>query len=204
MKKITPSIVLLFLSQLLLFSQNHQLVDSLETLLKSATQDTTKSKVLLQLCYAFIDINPDTAIIFANQSLSLSDRIGFRKGSANAFISLGEINENKGNFKQAMELHMKALKVMEEIGNKKGISRTLTYIGMVFQDQCNYPEALKNLYAALKIDEELGDRQSCATALGNIGAIYFHQGNILIPQHKDRLPVFRKHLSMLMLYNNIL
>jgi adenylate cyclase len=186
------SILLLTITLLALssFAQDQHLIDSLEAQLKSLRaiklelgklapkpNDTTEANILSKLSKAYGNSNPDKAMDYANQCLSLSELIGFKKGMGIAYNSMGTIERNKGNYLPALELHKKALKINEEIGDKKGTAGSYNGIGNVYTDQGNYPEALKNHFASLKIIEEIGDKKGIAASYNNIGNIYINQGN---------------------------
>ncbi len=172
------------------FSQDPHLIDSLVTQLKklNATKlalgknspmmnDTLMAKVLISLSQAYWGYNPDKAMDYARKVLALSEQIGFKKGMANAYNSMGVIYDHKGDYYPALEFHKKALKIREEIGFKKGIAGSYNNIGHIYWRQGNYPEALKNYFASLKIREEIGDKNGISSSYNNIGNIYYIQGN---------------------------
>jgi two-component system, NtrC family, sensor kinase len=172
------------------YSQDQHLIDSLETQLKkinsarvesgrisSTIKDTTVVIILNALSKAYMSNNPDKAMDYAEQTLALSEQIGYKKGMGNAYNSMGSINCNKGDYLPALEFHKKALKIREEIGDKKGIAGSYNNIGLSYMYQGNYPEALKYYFAALKISEEIGFKQFSANIYNNIGMFYDDQGN---------------------------
>jgi len=177
MKKILALIVMLFSFQHLSFSQDQHLVDSLQTILKTAKQDTNKANILNQLSQAYMGNNPDKAMDYAKQTLALSEKISYKKGMDNAYNSMGSINNEKGDYLPALELFKKSLKIGEEIGDKQGISDSYNNIGIIYKNQGNYPEALKYYFAALKIREEIGYKKGISNSYNNIGMIYDKQGN---------------------------
>jgi tetratricopeptide (TPR) repeat protein len=177
MKKNLFLIVMLFSFQHPSFSQDKQLIDSLQAILKTAKQDTARAKILNQLSIAYRGNNPDKAMDYAKQSLALSEEIGYKKGVGNAYGSMGNINVAKGDFAQALELQKKAFKIREEIGDKKGIVASYNAIGGIYIYQGNYDEALKNFSFALKINEEIGDKTGIAGSYNNIGTIFKKHGN---------------------------
>jgi tetratricopeptide (TPR) repeat protein len=172
------------------FSQDKQLIDSLETQLikhnASKTElklkspslyDTAAANIIYSLSSAYWGNNPDKAIEYANQCLNLSEQIGYKKGMANAYNSLGAVNQMTGNYSAALDLHKKALKIREDIGDKQGIASSYNNMGGIFHIQGNHPEALRNHFAALKIREEMGDKIGISGSYNNIGVIYFNQRN---------------------------
>ena len=159
------------------FAQDQHLIDSLSTLLKTAKEDTIKANILYSLSTTYIGINPDRATELANQCLTLSEHIDFKRGIGNAYSVIGCTHDVKGNYLPALEFNKKSLKVREEIRDKKGIAGSINNIGLIYYSLGNYPEALKNYFSALKMNEELGNKKWQAINLSNIGNIYIKQGN---------------------------
>jgi len=172
------------------FPQDQHLVDSLEANLKHhnaakaeknikspSLYDTTAADIFYQLTEAYWGNKPDLAIENANQCLTLSEQIGYKKGIGNAYHSMGIINYFKGDYLPALEYHAKALKIRLELDDKKDIASSYNHFGINYNRMGNYPEALKNHLSALKIREEIGNKEGIATSYNNIGNIYENRGD---------------------------
>ncbi len=186
-------LLLLFIIQSSLFtafSQDQHLVDSLITKFNAlqaekkelrndnaSINDSITANILYALSKAYWGNNPDKAMDYANQCLTLSEQIGYKKGIGNAYNSMGAVNNTKGNYSIGLEFQKKALKIKEEINDKKGISDSYNTIGNIYQNQGKYPEALKNHIASLKIREAIGDKQGISASYNNIGLVYTSQEN---------------------------
>ena len=193
MQKFLTLALLIFHFSLFTFhclAQDQHQVDSLLAALKKhdaarkelgskapAMYDTTAANILHDLSSAYQGNNPDTAMYYANQSMAISEQIGYKKGIGNAYYIMGAINYDKGEFTTSLEFHKKALKIREEIGDKKNIATSYKGIGLDYDLLGNYPEALKNDLAALKIYEEIGNKRGVSMSYNNIGIIYHEQGN---------------------------
>ena len=172
------------------FAQNQNKIDSLENELKkheaskkesgdfaTSLYDTSLAKNLIQLSQAYWGNNPDKAMDYAKQALTLSEQIGYKKGIGNAYNSMGTVYSMKGDKISSLDVFKKSLKIREEMGDKKGMAGSYNNIGIIYGDQGFYPEALKQYFAALKINEETGNKLWQAYNLGNIGTNYRSQGN---------------------------
>jgi hypothetical protein len=73
------------------FAQN-KLIDSLSHGLNIATSDTSRVKVLAELCYEYRHSKPDTAIRYGQQALDLARRIHYSNGEATALSSIAFVN----------------------------------------------------------------------------------------------------------------
>ncbi len=171
-------------------AQDQHLVDSLETKLKTlqdekvklrhnvaSINDTAEADILYSISKLLWGNNLDKSMKYARQSLEVSEKIGYKKGTGNAYNSIGAVNIDSGDYSAALEFHLKALKITKEIGYKKGIAASYNLIGEAFRMQGNYPEALTNYFAALKIRTELKDEQGIAGSYNNIGLVYTILGN---------------------------
>jgi len=152
-------------------------IDSLQNLLKTAKQDTTKAKLLNSLSSELRRSNPDTAMCYAKKALKLSENLKFKKGITKSFYNIGVIYYYQDNYTQAVAYYQKSLKIFEELGNKKGMSDCYTNIGEVHRHQGNYAQAVAYYQKSLKIAEELGDKKGMSNCYNNIGLVHAEQGN---------------------------
>lgn len=164
-------------------------IDSLLLLLKTGKQDTTRLLCLNMLSREYENTGSyDSSILYANSALKLGNvlfqettdpiiRKNLQKGEASAYNNIGNVNDDQGNYREALKNHLAALKIREAIGDKKGLAASYNNIGNVYYGQGNFPEALKNYRMSLKIEEVTGDKEGVAASHNNIGMIYTDQGN---------------------------
>lgn len=186
MKKYIISIslnILFFFFHSICFSQDTK-IDSLLSLLKSPTHDTSKVNHLNQLSNEYKKKgDDDNGLKYGNKALALAsslhigNREGWYTGMAYAYNNIGIIYNSQGNYPAALKDHFLALKLFKNITDKFGIANTYTNIGNVYNQQANYLEALQNYNIALKTFEEIPDKKGIATSYNNIGRIYYFQGN---------------------------
>ncbi len=159
--------------------QGQALIDSLQTELSKAKEDTNKVNVLNELSgeagWEIGDL--EKAQKYAQDALTLSQKIKYRKGEAGAYANFGIVYCYEGNYSDALENLFTALKISEEIGDKSSIANSYTEIGKIYGSQGNYPKVLEYHLASLKISEEIGDKSSIYSNYDNIAIAYFYQGN---------------------------
>jgi tetratricopeptide (TPR) repeat protein len=166
-------------------------LDSLRRLLKTEKDDTNKAYTLCTLALALYNVNPDTTILFAQQALSLSEKLSCEKGEGRAYMAGGVGYWVEGNYTKALDYELKSLKICEKLGDKRDEMKSLCDIGLVYVYQANYARALDYDLKALKIAEEVGDKQGQASNLGNIGTVYYDQGD-----YPDALDYYLKSLRL--------
>lgn len=82
--------------------------------LSEATSDTARIILKCKLGEAYRANNPDTSLLLANEALSASNGMKFKKGEIHALILLCVLYREKGDLPYALELGLKALKISEE------------------------------------------------------------------------------------------
>lgn len=159
---------------------NEKRIDSLLTTLKTETEDTNKVNILNDLGFEYSITNFFKAKSYLNQGEQLARKINFKKGIANSLCNLGIAYETQGDYFEALNAQILALKIREEIGDKLGISYSIHYIGDVYFGQSDLSDktsskedynnkALEQFYKSLKIAEEIGDKRSIANTYNCIG-----------------------------------
>lgn len=153
-------------------------IDSLQNLLSTTKEDTSKVKILNKLSSKLSETaNYDRAIEAANEALTLSSKHRLTEGAIDAYNHLGGIYDYQGNYATSMSYYFKALELSEKTGSKKDVALILGNIGLLYSEQALYAKSLEYYEKALKIFQELGDKKGIALNLGNIGNLHNYQGN---------------------------
>ncbi|MDP4150212.1 MAG: tetratricopeptide repeat protein [Bacteroidota bacterium] len=95
-----------------------------------------------------------------------------RASVAGACLNVGNTYMEMGEYKQALQFHLQALKIFEALQNKRGESFCYQSIGTDFVQLNQFRQALPYTRQATAIKRELGDKRGVATSLGQIGSIY--------------------------------
>jgi tetratricopeptide (TPR) repeat protein/serine phosphatase RsbU (regulator of sigma subunit) len=166
--------------------------DSLLNLLKTDKEDTSKLKHLVFLCWSYRSMGSfDTALVYGKQAIALGNTLGYKKGLAKAYSTVGNVYHDQSNYPVALSYYEKALKLYQEAGYKNGIGASYTNIGLVYYYQANYPKALEYYLKDLKLRTEVNDQPAQATCYGNIGLVYVEQGD-----YKRALDYYLKALQL--------
>ncbi len=167
------------------------IIDSLLQLIKSA-DDTTKINTLNALSRQSANTALySKAMDYALQAKQKAEKVKHPRGLANAYINIGVVHINKGEFDLATENFTSALKIHGKIKNKKGIAICYNNIGLVYWNKGDYNVAIKNILKGLAIWEELKDKPGISMGLLNIGNIYLNQNN-----YKKALEYYEKALKI--------
>jgi len=91
---------------------------------------------------------------------------------AGSYLNVGNTYMNMGEYKSALEYHLKGLKIFEEIDNKRGISFCNQSICSDFIKLGQYKEGLPYAAKAMAIKKEMNDKRGVAISAGDYGAAY--------------------------------
>lgn len=173
--------ILFFCPCLLLFqnglSQDNHYIDSLESKLKTAAEDTNRVILLNLLSFQYTYTDLEKATVYANSALHLADSINFKIGKAHSWNNIGTVYLVKENYGEAMDYYEKALEIYSESGNEAGAANCYNNIGVLYDYLGNFEMALEQHLHALKIREKLNNKKGIAMSYDNIGIIYNYLGN---------------------------
>lgn len=163
-------------------------IDSLLKALEASKQDTSKIKTLQSLTWQLKDSNPQKALTYARQQLSLAKKLngspdkatakGGSKAMANAYNTTGVIHSIQGDYPRALEYYLKSLEIRESIHDRRGIAVSYNNIGIIYKNQGDYLWAFEYYLKCLEIEKSLNDRKGMAGSYNNIGMIYRNQGDL--------------------------
>ncbi len=115
---------------------------------------------------------------YAQESLVLSERLGYRKGEADSYRLMGVSNGARGKYFESMKYFNIAHAIYAELDDKRGMATTFTNIGVVFSSQGRFDLAIDQHLKALAIFEEINDRNRIAHSLNSIGVIFRKRNNL--------------------------
>ncbi len=174
-------------------------IDSLNGLLKKANADTVKIKLFLEIGTYYEEGNPDSALIFYNKALSLTNKEESKRFKITDYRYIGDVYYYQNNADKAIEAYQKSLKVAEELlktasndveikSLKKGMSKTCSNIGLAYSDKSEYNKALEFNTKSLNLKQELlkqckdsnekkGLMEGISQNYNNYGTVYYYQGS---------------------------
>jgi tetratricopeptide (TPR) repeat protein len=154
-------------------SQNTKVIDSLQNLANIAKEDTIKANLLKKISEAYLEFDLEKSFDYAKRSLALSEKIGSKKGIANAYFLMGNICNYKAEHREAIVWFKRSLALQKELSLDSDVSQTYSSIGYCYEDMGNFIEAKTNYFASLKIREKLKDKIGIAKCNANIGTVYY-------------------------------
>lgn len=123
-------------------------INKIQKLLSTGSEDTGKVILLLRLSNIYMWSYPDSALLYAQKGLQLSQKLDFKKGEILILHSIGEALSTKGNYTKALETQLKALQLAEKSGNRLRIAESFVWLGNVYYYSGDFQKALSYYYRA--------------------------------------------------------
>ncbi len=150
--------------------------DSLLRIIKELPDDTTKVTVYYQYGELFENTNPDSALWYYDLARKKSIELNYLKGQAAYASNAIVILNNRGKFKEALELAKEALLLYQQIGTKKDLAIANINVGSEWQYLSDFETAAKSYFEALKLAEEIGDKRLQRISNNNLASIFTELG----------------------------
>ncbi len=178
----------LLLQALVCHSQQLHL-DSLENLIKTTPNDTTKVWLLNRLVTTLREGDNTKALVYARRAKELADVLNYEAGLATALENLGWLSYRHGDYASAFQLATQALEISEKRKDVAAIARCLNSIGAIYYEQKQYDAAITNFRKGLNMASQINDKFSIARSLNNLAytmsnsnredSAYFYAGRAL-------------------------
>ncbi len=178
MKKIVCFLFFL-ITTIVLFSQNHQRIDSLRNRLLYAETDTTKIISMYNIAMEYQQYNTDTALLISLQAYKKSKKINYIDGISRSATIISNIYRNAGNYSKALEYSIAKLKAEETRSNTEILTIAIMQLANTYQLDDDYKKASTYAFRADSIiDTDTSIRYLKLSSLINIGDLFEKVGNL--------------------------
>ncbi|GCC50427.1 tetratricopeptide repeat protein [Chryseotalea sanaruensis] len=171
MHKFLPVLILLVITSFNLFAQNLEI----DSLLRANIPEKEKVDALNQTAFQYLSYDSINTAKYANQAISLAEKIKYTEGVADAYYAIGWVTMVFGHNTEALDIFSKVLNISVASTYLKGQANAHNGLGDANRNMGNYTESLDHHLQALKLRESFGDKNRVASSLNNIGIIYYAQ-----------------------------
>ncbi len=155
MKKYTFTFLIVFTLNFGFAQRDPKLVDSLKNQLAIAKHDTSRIKILINLCSAYIQFEKDSCQLYGDKALETARRINDTRSEAHALIDLSISSRIYGDAPQSLQKAFKGLEIAEKNNYTLEIGRGLYSIGVVYGDIFNdYHKAINYFKQAKQVNSK--------------------------------------------------
>lgn len=168
-------VILYFLYVFISFSAQAQTsrIDSIRLALKSPADETVKLKLLCDLSFELVDVNPDSAEFYALRAVDLSKKQKNKKLEATALRNLGWSVSKKGESKESIPIYREGLAIAKQAEEKLIEGDIYRSLGVAHYHLSQYENALENYFHALDVYKEIKNDIKVAQVMNNIGNVYY-------------------------------
>lgn len=167
-------------------------VDSLLQTINVERQDTNTVNALIDITRSLRSNYPDSARIYVEKALFISEKLGFTKGVNSATYQLSVIYYFKGNYDKALEyIKINKLGLIANNTSKRQLASTLIVEGNVYKNIGDYSKAIGIYNECLEIAEVRKDSHLRVVVSNNKSNIYRRQG-----KHGEALKIYFEALKI--------
>jgi two-component system NtrC family sensor kinase len=160
------------------FAQDESFVDSLKQKLATVSQDTTRVKLMDELCNQYKFNRPDSALFYGYKAVTLARQVNFPSGEALAMALISVAQRALGNDAKALQLILKGIKFDEKhnlIQDKAGL---LHQLGSIYSNSKNYVKALSLYRESKRLSDSIHNIYFSVLALSEIGDVYVNMNQL--------------------------
>ncbi len=180
------------------FAQKKSEIDSLlQVLAENKKEDTTRVRILSQLCWKNRNNDFVVAIDFGKQAFALAEKIKDYYGQAESLNFMGVVYRNMGDYIDATQRFFEALKISEQHQITLQNAYSNNNIGDILKAQKKYQDALPYAQKALSMFQELKDERGMGYAHVRLGEIYQS-----LKQYEQAIDNFHKSLAIRLKLND--
>lgn len=161
-------------------------IDSLESSVRNADDDTAKAQSLIALSAAYQYVNHAKAKSSAEDALKIVLNKGLKKEAFDAYGQLALLASLSGDYNTALKYDNSNLAHVVEQKDSAAISAVLNFIGNDYHDLGQYDEAYYYFTQSHKIASAIHDSLRMVKSLHNVGTVFSELGQYDIAlQHFD-------------------
>jgi len=171
MSKLGAAILFLFM----LFALNNIFavsIDSSRVEVRKLPDDSIKVEKLSEIAYKYLRFQVDTAYNLAKDALSLSNKLNYTSGIANASKQLGLVFKYKTEYDSALYYYNKALKIYIDLKQEKELAILFNRMANVYKRNGHFEKSLESFQKALSISLSNKDTSLISAIYNNIGVLY--------------------------------
>ena len=171
-------ILLIFLALPIALPAQKQKADSLLKLLSVEKTDTGKVNLMWEITGIMNMYDPDKALVYVQQALTLATEIKYTEGESKTLGSLANTFRKLGNYSKSLEYNFRKLQLEEKRNNPKNLAFVLLNIGIVYRYQEEYQNALKYYYKSDSVINKYNLEEVKYYIYMNLGDVYDKLGQI--------------------------
>lgn len=149
-----------------------KIIDSLKQVVLSNPSDSLKIKIYSDLCWYYRNVSRDSAFVYGNMALKLSQQTNNQLGEAQAYNDIGILHYDLAEYSKSMSYYKRSLQIRNKLKDTMGVAALYNKLGLVHQNMFKMDSAIFYATKALKIYDEKNRTRYVAVIKNNIANIY--------------------------------
>jgi signal transduction histidine kinase len=167
-------ILLLLLVSFFSNGQDLQLhIAKLKKELKTNPNEERKTVIYSDLCWDYIDISLDSAVVYAEKALRMSNKTKKPELISQSYSNLGAVYLRKENFEKAEAYYLHASKIRKANKDNEGVAKININLGNVYASKQDYLKATEAFLKAINYFEKQKNDTIVSMTKGNLGLIFY-------------------------------
>lgn len=172
MKTFVYTFIMLLGGYFSLSAQSSPNKDSLLLAIQKMPQDSLLVDQLYQYGELLEDEHPDSAALFYKKAKALAKRVGYKRGEAAFSSRYIVILNNRGDFREALNVAEEALALYKEMGTKRDLAVAHLNVGSEWQYLSDFAQAADFYLIAKKWADEVQDKRLQRLANNNLASVF--------------------------------
>lgn len=156
-------------------AQTNPSIDSIERATRNL-RDTSLVRAWNELVWQYRTVDASKAIGYAEQSITLSRRLNYEAGLAQAHNDVSIVYLDRGAFDTSLAHLNEALRIRRQTGDSLGAAKAWNKIGIVHQKAGAFDKALDAQLSALRLFRAADNTQGISFSLNNIAILQQNLG----------------------------
>lgn len=179
-------IFILLLFPLCLFSQRVYVDEVLPaTNINGSSLENTQR--FLELSEAYLTVNTDSALFFANAALASAKKLNNKKLEAGSYVAIGQSYDYVNQQTIALEYFLQARTLYEDIREDSGLAVTFYAIGEMYNTLKDSKTAVMNFHKSLRLFTAMHNELQMANLYGSLGNVFFKARKYDSAKHYNNL-----------------
>jgi len=160
-------------------AQENSAIDSLQKIIATTNDKKVKADAMVDLSVECTNYDSPKAYEYAQQAIEFSQKISYPHGIVEGMNSLATLENNRGNFSQALITLRDALILAEKAADKSATARCFLNMGNIYTTLKNNQKAIDCYQKSYDLYYQNKDYDECITSLNRIANRQMDIGNEL-------------------------
>ncbi|MEZ5016378.1 MAG: sensor histidine kinase [Flavipsychrobacter sp.] len=168
-------IAVIFHSSVSYAQSNRTSIDSFKQVL-TVSSDSDKAMINYLIGKKYLRISGDTSRLYVNEAIAIAQKYNNEKVLSECYAVIGALEKNKGNYDEALNYHLKSLKIKEKTKDPYGLCVTYNDIGIVYKSMKRWREALPFYRRSNEVAKNFNLGSAISFTYNNLGTVYNELG----------------------------